>query len=115
MSEQTVRKTCKYKLYPTPEQDRELGRVLGLCRALYTVALEQRITAWQRLRLSVSRYQQEAELYQVCPGPCLFMMRRGHQQNSVVERIKSGRALGVDTALGLGVLQVIDRGEVTDW
>ena len=62
MDEQTVRKTYKYKLKPTPEQERELGRVLGLCRWLYNTALEQRIIAWQRARVSVSRYQQEAEL-----------------------------------------------------
>jgi putative transposase len=36
--------------------------VLGLCRALYNVALEQRITAWQRRHASVSRYEQETEL-----------------------------------------------------
>ena len=37
-------------------------RVLGLCRALYNVALEQRITAWRRRHASISRYEQEAEL-----------------------------------------------------
>jgi len=35
---------------------------LGLCRWLYNTALEQRIIAWQRVRVSVSRFQQEAEL-----------------------------------------------------
>jgi putative transposase len=62
MEQPIVRKTFKFKLKPTPEQERELGRVLGLCRALYNTALEQRITAWQRARVSVSRFQQEAEL-----------------------------------------------------
>lgn len=62
MDRPTVRKTFKYKLVPTPTQERELGRVLGLCRWLYNTALEQRITAWQRARISVSRFQQEAEL-----------------------------------------------------
>ncbi len=62
MDEHTVRKTYKYKLKPTPEQERELGRVLGLCRRLYNTALEQRIVAYQRRHVSVSRYQQEAEL-----------------------------------------------------
>ena len=55
MGQQTVRKTFKNKLKPTPEQERELGRVLGVCRWLYNTALEQRITAWQRCRVSVSR------------------------------------------------------------
>jgi putative transposase len=61
MSER-LRKTYKYKLTPTPEQERALGRVLGLCRALYNAALEPRILAYQRRRVSLSRYQQEAEL-----------------------------------------------------
>jgi putative transposase len=56
MSDQTVcRKTYKYKLQPTSEQERELARVVLLCRQLYNIALEQRITAWQRCRVSVSR------------------------------------------------------------
>jgi putative transposase len=62
MEQQTVRKTFKYKLVPTPTQERELGRVLGLCRWLYNTAREQRIIAWQRAGVSVSRYRQEAEL-----------------------------------------------------
>ena len=40
MDQQSVRKTYKYKLKATPQQERELGRVLGLCRALYNTALE---------------------------------------------------------------------------
>ncbi|HEY7092285.1 MAG TPA: helix-turn-helix domain-containing protein, partial [Ktedonobacterales bacterium] len=62
MDQASVRKTFKYKLIPTLTQERELGRVLGLCRALYNTGLEQRITAWRRARVSVSRFQQEAEL-----------------------------------------------------
>jgi putative transposase len=58
----TVRKTVKYKLQPTAEQERELERVLLLCRRLYTTALEQRITAYQRRHVSVTRFEQEAEL-----------------------------------------------------
>ncbi|HEX5546466.1 MAG TPA: transposase [Ktedonobacterales bacterium] len=59
---ESLRKTYKYKLNPTPEQERDLARVLGLCRALYNTALEQRITAWERCHVSVSRFEQEAEL-----------------------------------------------------
>src|SRR5260370_1001714 len=61
MSE-TVRKSYKYKLRPTPEQERALEFVLWRCRTLYNTALEQRIPAWERRHVSVSRYQQEAEL-----------------------------------------------------
>jgi putative transposase len=65
MNEQTVRKTFKYKLIPTSTQERELQRVLGLCRWLYNTALEQRIAAYQRRHVAVTCYQQEAELKDV--------------------------------------------------
>ncbi|HEV2459767.1 MAG TPA: transposase [Ktedonobacterales bacterium] len=62
MDQQGLRKTFKYKLQSTPAQERELVLVLWRCRTLYNAGLEQRITAWQRCRVSVSRFQQEAEL-----------------------------------------------------
>jgi putative transposase len=62
MEPQTVRKTYQYKLKPTPEQERELGRVLGLCRWLYNTALEQRIVAYRRCGVTLTCYQQQAEL-----------------------------------------------------
>jgi putative transposase len=66
MSEQstarTCRKTYKQKLKLTPTQERELEEVLWRCRILYNIALEQRITAWQRCHVCLTRYQQEAEL-----------------------------------------------------
>jgi putative transposase len=62
MRETTVRKTFKEKLRPTPEQERALDAVLWRCRDLYNAAFEQRITAYQRRRVSVSRSDQEAEL-----------------------------------------------------
>jgi putative transposase len=55
---ETTCKTYKEKLRPT----RELERVLWRCRTLYNTALEQRITAWERCHVSITRYQQEAEL-----------------------------------------------------
>src|SRR5215472_1265141 len=63
MSEQaTCRKTYKEKLRPTPSQERALEAVLWRCCTLSNTALEQRITAWQRCHVSVTRFQQEAEL-----------------------------------------------------
>src|SRR5258708_4021136 len=65
MSEPTVatcRKTYQEKLRPTPTQERELEAVLWRCRTLYNTALEQRITLWKQRGVSISRYQQEAEL-----------------------------------------------------
>jgi len=59
---ETVRKTYKEKLRPTPAQERALDEVLWRCRTLYNAALEQRIRAWQRRHVSLSRFSQEAEL-----------------------------------------------------
>ena len=57
-----VRKTYQEKLKPTPAQERQLEAVLWCCRALYNTALEQRITLWKQCGVSLTRYQQEAEL-----------------------------------------------------
>jgi len=62
MGQQSVRKTYKEKLRPTPAQERALDEALWRCRDLYNAALEQRIVAWRRRHVSVSRYDQEAEL-----------------------------------------------------
>jgi putative transposase len=62
MEQQALRKTFKYKLKPTPEQEWDLERVLMLCRRLYNTALEQRKTAYERCGVSLSRCGQESEL-----------------------------------------------------
>jgi putative transposase len=66
MREQTVARTCRKtyqeQLRPTPAQERPLEEVVWRCRTLYSTALEQRITAWERCRVSRTRAQQEAEL-----------------------------------------------------
>jgi putative transposase len=62
MAETSLRQAFKYKLKPTPEQDRQLEEVLWRCRTLYNTALEQRISAYRRCGVTLSRYQQEAEL-----------------------------------------------------
>jgi putative transposase len=62
MQQQFVRKTYKEKPRLTPAQEQALDEVLWRCRDLYNSGLEQRITAWQRRRVSLSRYEQEAEL-----------------------------------------------------
>jgi putative transposase len=42
MSQQTGRKMYKYKLTPTPEQERVMAFVLRRCRELYNAALQER-------------------------------------------------------------------------
>jgi putative transposase len=57
-----VHKTYQEKLRPTPAQERELERTLWRCRTLYNTALEQRIFLWRQRGVSITRYQQEAQL-----------------------------------------------------
>jgi putative transposase len=87
MEQQSLRKTFKYKLKPTPEQERELEHVLGLCRALYNTALEQRITAWQRRHSSISRYEQETELKDIRLAFPEFAAIHSHVLQDVLARL----------------------------
>jgi transposase len=62
MGEQTVRKTYKYKLKPTSEQERAMAFVLRRCRELYNAALEERRDAWQKCGVNVTEAMQSAQL-----------------------------------------------------
>src|SRR5215472_11105691 len=62
MGTESVRKTYRYRLYPTPEQEQALEIVLWRCRTLYNVALEERKTAWERRGVSFNYYDQANEL-----------------------------------------------------
>ena len=59
---QTVRKTFKYKLLPTDEQEQTMLFVLRRCRELYNAALQERRDAWQKCRVSISCAHQSTEL-----------------------------------------------------
>ncbi|HEU4783271.1 MAG TPA: transposase [Ktedonobacterales bacterium] len=58
----TTYKTYKYRLIPTPEQERTLDTILWRCRDLYNTALDERKTAWERGHVSLTYYRQKAEL-----------------------------------------------------
>src|SRR6185437_13134557 len=62
MSDESLRKAYKYKLKPTPEQARQLEETLWRCRTLYNTALEERITAYRHCGVTLTAYQQMAEL-----------------------------------------------------
>ncbi len=84
---ETVRKTFKEKLRPTPAQEQALDEVLWRCRTLYNVALEQRITAWQRCHVSVSRYDQEAELKAIRAEMPEYAALHSHLLQDVLARL----------------------------
>src|SRR5260370_11200483 len=62
MDEQAVRKTFKYKLKPTPEQEQVLAFVLRRCRELYSAALKERSDAWGKCGVSITLASQSAQL-----------------------------------------------------
>jgi putative transposase len=62
MEQQSVCKTYKYKLKPTLSQVRLLERTLMRCRQVYNAAIGERREAWRMRGVSVSYYQQKAEL-----------------------------------------------------
>ena len=66
----TIRKTFKYRLTPTPDQEQALETVLWRCRELYNAGLEERKAAWQKCGVSVNFAMQSAQLpgiKAVCP------------------------------------------------
>jgi putative transposase len=91
MSDQTTQPTCRKtyteKLRPTPAQDGELERVLCCCRTLHNTALEQRITAWQRCHVSLTRYQQEAELKDIRAAFPEYAAIHSHVLQDVLARL----------------------------
>src|SRR6478752_1760603 len=62
MDEQTVRKTFKYKLKPTPEQEQAMAFVVRRCRELYNAALQERKAAWEQRHVNVTEAMQSAQL-----------------------------------------------------
>jgi putative transposase len=62
MDTQTVRKTFKYKLHPTPRQEQAMAFVVRRCRELYNAALQERNEAWEKRRLRVTEAIQSAQL-----------------------------------------------------
>ena len=62
MEQQTGRKTFKYKLLPTPAQERTLAFVVRRCRELYNAALQERRDAWQKCGVSITAASQSAQL-----------------------------------------------------
>jgi putative transposase len=57
-----MRKTFKYRLYPTPAQERLLEHQLEECRWLYNHLLAERRDAWEQRQESMRLYDQHATL-----------------------------------------------------
>jgi putative transposase len=83
----SVRKTYKEKLRPTPAQEQALWEVLWRCRTLYNATLEQRITAYRRCGVSLSRYAQEAELKDIRAEMPEYAAIHSHVLQDVLARL----------------------------
>jgi putative transposase len=62
MGQQGARKTYKYQLMPTPDQEQALATVLWRGRELYNAGLEERKAAWEKRGVSVNFAMQSAQL-----------------------------------------------------
>ena len=55
-------KTYKFKLKPTKKQEKTFESWINTCRYIYNIALEERITAYQVRKKSVSKFDQYNQL-----------------------------------------------------
>ena len=86
-SNQRCARPTKRNCRPTPAQERALDEVLWRCRTLSNTALEQRITAWQRCHVSVTRSQQEAELKDIRADVPEYAALHRHVLQDVLARL----------------------------
>ena len=87
MSAETVRKAYKYKLKPTSEQERTLDETVWRCRTLYNMALEERITAYRRCGVTLTAYQQMAELKDIRAAFPEYAAIHSHVLQDVLTRL----------------------------
>lgn len=60
-----LHKTYKYKLKLTKTQEKRCDSWIDICRYIYNVALEERITTYQKTKKSISKYEQYNQLPQI--------------------------------------------------
>jgi putative transposase len=99
-----VRKTFKYRLYPTKKQHALLDEQLTEARRLYNAALQERRDAWKMRKTSISYYQQSSQLRDIRAGgdltlanftSCQDVLRRVDKTfQAFFRRIKQGQKAG---------------------
>jgi putative transposase len=65
VNQHTTLKAFKYKLQPTKTQAKQLDSTLYLCRQLYNAALQERLGAYTKCNVSVTRFQQDKSLPEI--------------------------------------------------
>jgi putative transposase len=105
MEQQGIRKTFKYKLKPTPKQERLLERAMTLCRHIYNAAVGERREAWRLRGITVTYHQQKAELPDIKAAMSEYsdvhsqvlqdvVLRVDRAFQAFFQRIREGKTLG---------------------
>ena len=87
MDGQVVKKTYKYRVYPSKKQEEILEEHLSLCRWLYNHFLEERKTLYERNKTKISCYDQIKEIPKLKKGKP--ELRKVHSQTlqDIVRRL----------------------------
>lgn len=97
-----MRRSFKYRIYPTKAQADKIGATLALCSELYNAALQERIEAYKLRRVSLSAYEQMKELPEAksvrddlrqvyAQVLCNVLQRLDKAFKAFFQRVKSGK------------------------
>jgi len=99
-----MRRTFKYRLYPSKEQSAALEHQLSEARSLYNAALQERREAWRMQRVSLNYYDQASQLKEIRDAgnlglanfsACQDVLRRVDKTFKVFfRRVKAGERSG---------------------
>jgi Helix-turn-helix domain len=102
MSDPNSKRKVTYRLYPTPRQSELLLALLRHHQQLYNAALEERISAWQKVGKSISYADQCSSLTQLrnelpewaaanCSSQQMTLRRLDKAYQAFFRRVKKGR------------------------
>ena len=105
MSAEPQKRKVTYKLYPTNQQQQLLGELLHSHQQLYNAALEERISAWQKARISINYADQCRSLTVIrnsipefsipnCSSQQMTLRRLDKAFSAFFRRVKSGDSPG---------------------
>ena len=105
MPDNAQNRKVTYRLYPTPRQAEALDALLRAHQQLYNAALEERISAWQKERKSISYQDQCASLTLIrhempeweainCSSEQMTLRRLDQSMNGFYRRVKAGQTPG---------------------
>ncbi|CCH01953.1 putative 45,4 kDa protein in snaA-snaB intergenic region ORF401 [Fibrella aestuarina BUZ 2] len=80
-------KTYRYKLKPTPAQQRELGQWLGACRYIYNLTLDYKRTLWEQNKVSIGKHEIQKELAILAKDYPWIEAVNAQTRQEVVERV----------------------------